>query len=66
MSPISNVTSTEANVLRCGYDVGYFNKSDIAQWADRQIEACDVPSDALLDLSMNRRLDPLDVIKLLR
>lgn len=63
---MSNVTSTEANVLRCGYDVGYFDKSDIANWADRQIEACDVPSDALLDLSMNRRLDPLDVIKLLQ
>lgn len=38
----------------------------IAQWADQQIEACDVPSDALLDLSMNRRFDPLDVIKLLQ
>jgi hypothetical protein len=63
---MSDLVSTEANVLRCGYDVGYFDKSDIAQWADRQIEACDVPSDALLDLSMNRRLDPLDVIKLLQ
>jgi hypothetical protein len=61
-----DLMSTEANALRCGYDVGYFDKSDIAQWADRQIEACDVPSDALLDLSMNRRLDPLDVIKLLQ
>jgi hypothetical protein len=63
---MSDLVSTEANVLRYGYAVGYFEKSDIAQWADRQIEACDVPSDALLDLSMNRRLDPLDVVKLLQ
>ena len=63
---MSDDTTTEADVLRCGYKLGYFDKSDIVAWADRQIEASDAPSDALLDLSMIRLTDPMDVAKLLR
>lgn len=58
--------SAEADVLRCGYDVGYFDKADIARWADRQIAATDDPCTELLDLSMIRQTHPLDVMKLLR
>ena len=61
-----NDISTEADVLRCGYQLGYFDKPDIVAWADRQIEATDTPSNALLDLSMIRLTDPMDVTKLLR
>jgi hypothetical protein len=58
--------SVEADVLWCGYDVGYFDKSDIARWADRQIAAVENPCTELLDLSMIRHTHPLDVMKLLR
>ena len=58
--------STEADILRCGYNVGFFEKSDIANWADRQIEAIDDPCNALLDLSMIQRTHPLYVMNLLR
>jgi hypothetical protein len=56
----------EADVLCCGYNVGFFDKSDIVRWADSQIAAMDKPSDALLDLAMIRDAHPLDVIKLLK
>ena len=62
---MSHLRSTEADALRCGYDIGYFDKSDIANWADRQIEATEAPSIALLDLSVILHTHPLDVIKLL-
>jgi len=66
MNIISRSISLEANILRCGYDVGYFDKSDIARWADRQIAAIDDPCTELLDLSMNRNTHPFDVMQLLR
>ena len=58
--------STEADVLRCGYDVGFFDKSDIERWADCQITAIDNPPTELLDLSMVRQTHPIDVMNLLR
>jgi hypothetical protein len=66
MNVMSNSTTTEADVLRCGYDVGYFNKSDIERWADRLIAATEAPCYELLDLSILRNAHPLDVMKLLR
>jgi len=63
---VSNDRSTEADLLRCGYDLGYFDKADITRWADRQIEACDSPPTELLDLSMIRDTHPIDVMNLLR
>ena len=63
---MTDVSVAEADVLRCGYDVGYFDKSDIVAWADRQIVACDTPADALLDLSMCLDTHPLDVMNQLR
>lgn len=58
--------STEANVLRCGFEVGYFDKPDIARWADRWILTLEEPCDELFDLSLNRRLDPIDIESLFR
>ncbi len=66
MNVIPNSMSAEADVLRCGYHVGYFDKSDIARWADRQIATIEDPCTELLDLSMIRQTHPLDVTKLLR
>jgi hypothetical protein len=63
---VSNDLATEAYILRCGYNVGYFDNADIARWADCQIEASDIPSTELLDLSMNRETHPIDVMNLLR
>jgi hypothetical protein len=63
---MSDETAIEADILRCGYNVGYFDNADIARWADRQIEASDIPSTELLDLSMNRETHPIDVMNLLR
>jgi hypothetical protein len=57
---------TEADILRCGYEVAYFDKADIVRWADRQIETTDKPSTELLDLAMIRDADPLEVTGLLR
>ncbi|MEW4453789.1 hypothetical protein AB1L30_14035 [Bremerella sp. JC817] len=58
--------SSEADVLCSGYDVGYFDKADVARWADRWIEATDVPCDVLFDLSLNRSLHPVDLKRALR
>lgn len=58
--------AAEADVLYCGYDVGFFDKADIASWADQQIAAISEPSTTLLDLAMIRQTHPIDVMKLLR
>lgn len=65
-STVPNDKSTEADILRCGYNVGYFGKADIAKWADQQIEAFDSLPTELLDLSMIRDTHPIDVMNLLR
>lgn len=52
--------------MRCGFNVGYFDKSDVAQWADRWILALEEPCDELFDLSMNRSMAPIDLAILLR
>ena len=57
--------SLEADVLRSGFKLGFFGKPDIERWADRQIAAVDEPSLELIDLSMNQRVDPHDLLKLL-
>ena len=57
---------TEADVLRCGYEAEHFTKSQIAAWADQQIMACDIPSNALIDLSLCRKADPRAVASNLR
>ena len=51
---MTTIAATEADVLRCGYEAEHFNKSHIIAWADRQIDACDTPSDALINLSLCR------------
>jgi hypothetical protein len=66
MNVMSHSLSTEADVLRWGYAVGYFDNADIELWADRQIAATEKPCLELLDLSMIRHTHPLDVMKLLR
>ena len=42
----------DADVLRCGYAIGYFNEGDIVIWADHLILATSNPSAELLALSM--------------
>lgn len=66
MSRIPNAISVDANVLRCGHNVGFFDNSDIERWADRQIEASENPCSELLDLSMIGQTHPLDVMRLLQ
>ena len=63
---MSTLSTVEAAVLRCGYNVGFFDKTDLVTWADHQIEASANPSAKLLDLSMIRQTHPLDVMNLLR
>ena len=58
--------AAEADVLLCGYDVGYFDKADIERWVERQIESVDEPSSSLIDLAMIRNTHPVDVMNLLR
>ncbi|MGY8769527.1 MAG: hypothetical protein ACKVH8_13995 [Pirellulales bacterium] len=60
-----NNISAEANFLRCGYEMGFFEKEDIERWADSQILAVDVPSDTLIELALIREKLPADVIALL-
>jgi hypothetical protein len=63
---MSDLVSIEADVLRCGYEVGYFDEADIVSWADRQITLADNPSTTLLDLSMSRQTNPVDLLRLLK
>ena len=63
---MTNAKAAEADVLLCGYDIGFFDKSDIERWADRQIEAVDEPSAALIELAMLQSAHPLDVMRILR
>jgi hypothetical protein len=58
--------ATEADILRCGYGLGYFDNADIVKWADQQIISIDSPPTELLDLSMIRDAHPIDVMNLLR
>ena len=58
--------AAEADILRCGYDLGFFDKPDIERWAERQIEAIEEPPLALIDLAMIRSASPVDVVNLLR
>lgn len=60
-----NSFSAEADILRCGYKIGYYEKSDIITWADKQIVAFDTPDDTILDLSMSHKTDPIEIEKLL-
>ncbi len=55
----------EAEVLWVGFQAGYFEKADIENWADRHIDAIDVPPDALLELSILRSTDEYAVLDLL-
>ena len=66
MNSIPDTMSTEAELLRCGFSAGYFDKADIARWADLWILALDEPCSELFDLSLNRRFNPIDLMNLLR
>lgn len=56
---------SEADVLRSGFKLGYYSKDDVARWADQQIAAVNEPSLELISLSMNKRVDPHDLINYL-
>lgn len=69
MIPPIKMTETvaiEADLLRVGFQLGYYSKDDLAGWADRQIAIVDEPSLELITLSMNKRVDPHDLLMLLR
>ena len=51
---MNSVSSTEADLLRFGYDTGHITKAQIIAWADQQIERSDKPSNVLIDLSLCR------------
>jgi hypothetical protein len=55
-------TAAEAKILRCGFSIGYFDKSVIERWAERQIAAYDEPSIELIDLAILRNTHPIDVM----
>jgi hypothetical protein len=57
--------AAEAFVLRCGFNIGFFDKIDIEKWAESQIAATDEPSIELIDLAILRDKHPYDVMKLL-
>lgn len=59
-------SASEADVLRWGYETGHFDKAQIIDWADRQLEACDKASNALIDLSLCRETDPRLVVSSLQ
>ena len=61
----TKAAAIEADVLRIGFDIGFFNKADIARRADRQIAAINEPSLQMIELSMNQDVDPHDISKYL-
>lgn len=58
--------ATEADVLRWGYEAGHFAKHQIMKWADKQLEACDKASEALINLSLCREAEPRLVVSSLQ
>jgi hypothetical protein len=65
MDELDDRLRIEADVLRCGYNAGYFNKADVERWAECKIAALDDPPADLIELATIQRTHPLDVIKLL-
>jgi hypothetical protein len=57
--------AAEAIVLRCGFNIGCFDKNQIEKWAESQIAATVKPSIELIDLAILRNTHPVDVMKLL-
>lgn len=60
---MTDSVASEVDVLRVGYRLGCFTKSQIARWADQQIAATDEPSLTLIELSMNQQLEPRALLK---
>lgn len=58
--------SEEAIVLCGGFKLIYFDKADVAKWADRWIVALEAPDDPLFDLSLNGRMYPDEIVSHLR
>ena len=56
----------QATIICCGYNVGFCSISDIEWWAIQQIDALDEPPMALIDLTILRDTNPIDVMNLLR
>ncbi len=56
---------TQAQLLRCGYALGYYSKSQIESWAERWIADVDHPSLELIELATIRNVDEVEVLKLL-
>ena len=61
LTPIASV-----DLLRIGFDVGYYDKHDIARWADQQINDYDDPPFALIEISLVKRKGDDEITKRLR
>ena len=55
-----------ASVFAAGLLHGFVRHEDVVRWADRRIEAADVPPPWLIDLSLSQRLHVLDVSGILK
>jgi len=66
MSKEQSTIGVRAALLCCGYNIGYYTTSDIERWAVQQLDACDKPPMALIDLTILRDMNPIDVMNLLR
>lgn len=55
-----------ASVYALGLLHNFVRREEVVEWADRQIEALDVPPMWLIDLSMSQHLHYLDMIALLK
>lgn len=51
----------ETNVYCIGSAIGYFTKSDVVKWADKQIEKMDAPPYEIIELSLDPHTKIYDV-----
>lgn len=65
MNDLSTIR-VEAQVLRCGYALDYFSKSQIEGWADGWIAHLDHPSMDLIELATIRNVHQIEVLKMLK
>ena len=52
----------QANMLSCGYNMGYYSETDIELWAERQIDQLDEPPLVLIELATSRGVCPIDIM----
>jgi len=58
-------TKDEAELMRLCLDYGLCSKADVIAWADREIETCDAPDPAVIDVALATRATTQDLLDLL-